>query len=61
MIGQNDSFWLSMTNRAGRNGPVAPVLAGPVLLKVKINFCFYKMQVINKSASVIFGFVRLKL
>ena len=50
-----------MTNRAGRNGPVAPVLAGPVLLKVKINFCFYKMQVINKSASVIFGFVRLKL
>ena len=48
-----------MTNRAGGNGPAAPVLAEPVLLKVKINFYFYKMQVIYKSASVIFGFVRL--
>ena len=45
--------------RAGGNGPAAPVLAGPVFLKVKMKFNFYKKQVINKSASVIFGLVRL--
>ena len=28
--------------RAGGIGPSAPVLAGPVVLKVRIKFCFYK-------------------
>ena len=28
--------------RAGGNGPAAPVLAGPVFFKVKMNFHFYK-------------------
>ena len=41
--------------RAGENVPAALVLAGPVFLKIKINFQFYKKQVINKSASVSFG------
>ena len=45
--------------RAGGNGPAAPVLAGPVFLKVKMKFNFYKKQLINKSASVIFVLVRL--
>ena len=45
--------------RAGEIGPDTPVLAGPVFLKVKIKFHFYKRQVINKSACVIFGLVRL--
>ena len=44
---------------AGRNGQAAPVLAGPVFLKVKIKFNFFKKKVINKSTSVIFGLVRL--
>ena len=37
----------------------ALVLARPVFLKVKINFHFYKMQVINKIVSVLIGLVRL--
>ena len=45
--------------RAGGNGPAAPVLAGPVFLKVIIKFQFYIKHVINKSASVILGLVRL--
>ena len=45
--------------RASGNGPAAPVLAGPVFLKVKMKFIFYKKQVINESASVIFRLVRL--
>ena len=44
---------------AGGNVPAALVLAGPVFLKVKMKFNFYKKQVINKGASVIFGLVRL--
>ena len=40
-------------------GPAGPVLAGPLLFKVKINFHFCKKQVINRSASVIFRLVRL--
>ena len=41
-------------------GPAAPVLARPVFLKwVKIKYHFHKKQVINKSARVIFGLVRL--
>ena len=44
---------------ASGSGPAAPVLAGSVFLKVKLNFNCYEKQVINKSASVIFGFVRL--
>ena len=47
-------------DRAGRNGPAAPVLAGLVFLKVKNKSPFYK-EVIKKSASVIFGLVRLIL
>ena len=46
-------------NRASRNGLAALVLAGSVFLKVKINFHFYKKQVIKKSISVIFGLVGL--
>ena len=40
-------------------GPAGPVLAGPLLFKVKIKFHFCKNQVMNRSASVIFRFVRL--
>ena len=41
-------------------GPAGPVLAGPLFLKVKTNFHFTELkQVINRSASVIFGLVRL--
>ena len=36
----------------GKNGVTAPVWAGPVFLKVKNKFHFYKKQVINQSASV---------
>ena len=35
-------------NRAGEIGPAAPVLAGPVFLKVKTKFHFCKRQLINK-------------
>ena len=46
--------------RASGNGPVAPVLAGPVSSQgKKIKVHFYKKQVIKKSASMIFGLVRL--
>ena len=45
--------------RAGGSCPAAPVLARPVFLKAKIKFHFYKKQVINKSASMIFGLVGL--
>ena len=45
--------------RAGEIGPDTPVLARPVFLKVKIKCHFYKRQVINKSACVIFGLGRL--
>ena len=48
-----------MNNRAGGIGPAAPVSARPVFIKVKTKFHFYKKQVINKSASVILGLVRL--
>ena len=41
-------------NRAGGNGPTAPVLAGPVFLKAKMKFNFCKKQLMNESASVIF-------
>ena len=37
----------------------APVLARPVFLKVKMKVHFYKKEVINKSASVVLGLVRL--
>ena len=50
-----------MVFRAGGNGLAAPVLAGPVFLKVKMKFNFYKKQVINKSASVIFVLVKLTI
>ena len=45
--------------RAGRRGPAALVLAGSIFLKVKTKFHIYKMPVISKIASVIFGVVRL--
>ena len=48
-----------LVDRAGRNSPAAPLLAGPVFLKVKMKYKFYKKEVINKSASVIFGLVTL--
>ena len=52
---------ISLLCRACRNGTglAAPVLAGPVFLKVKIKFHFYKNRVISKSTSVIVGLVRL--
>ena len=46
-------------NRVSRNGLAAPALAGSIFLKVKIKVHFYKKQLIKKSASVIFGLVRL--
>ena len=46
-------------HRAGGNDPAAPVLAGPVFFKVKMKFKFYKKQLMNKSASVIFVLIRL--
>ena len=39
--------------RAGGNGVAAPVLAGPVFLKIKKKFNFYKKPVINQNSSVI--------
>ena len=36
-------------------GPAGQVLAGPLLFKVKIKFHFCKIQVMNRSASVILG------
>ena len=50
---------ISLLCRACRNGLAAPVLAGPVYLKVKIKFHFYRNRVISKSTSVIVGLVRL--
>ena len=51
--------WLACTIysicRVSRSSPAAPVLAGPVFLKVKMKFNFYIKQVINKIADVIFG------
>ena len=35
-------------------GPAGPVLAGPLLFKVKIKFHFCKNQVMNRSAIVCF-------
>ena len=46
-------------NRVGGNSLAAPVLAVPVFLKVKIKFHFFKKQVMNKIASVIFKLVIL--
>ena len=46
--------------RAGGNGPATPVLARPVFLKVKNKNPFLQ-KAIRKSASVIFGLVRLIL
>ena len=40
-------------------GPAGPVLAGPLLFKVKIKFHFCKKQVMNRSTSVMFRLVRL--
>ena len=49
-----------LSNRAGRNGLVALVLARSVFLKIKLKFYFFlQKQVMNKSASVMFGLVRL--
>ena len=50
-----------VTDRVSGNGLAAPVLAGPVFLKVKMKFNFYKKQVINKSSSVIFVLVKLTI
>ena len=50
---------MNIDGRAGGNGPAAPVLAGPVFLKVKMKFKFYKKQLMNKNASVIFVLIRL--
>ena len=54
MAGVNTNYF-----RANGNSPAAPVLAGPVFLKIKITFHFYKKQVIKKSDSVIFGLTSL--
>ena len=51
-----------MVVQASRNGPAAPVLAGPVFSKrEKIKVHYYKKEVIKKSDIVIFGLVRLIL
>ena len=49
------------TCKAVADGPVDQVLAGPLFLKVKNKIPFYNKQVINKSARVIFGLVRLAI
>ena len=41
--------------------PAGPVLAGPLLFKVKMKFHFCKKQVMNRSATVIFRLVRLTI
>ena len=46
-------------DRAGGNGPAAPVLARQIFLKRKMKFNFYKRQMINRNASAIFGLARL--
>ena len=48
------SILLSRASGNGLTGSADPVLAGWVFLKVKMNFHFYKKQIINKSTSVIF-------
>ena len=48
-------------DRAGGNSLAALALAGPVFLKVKIKVHFYKKEVINKSAGLIFELVMLIL
>ena len=48
-----------MLSMAGGIGPAAPVLAGPVFLKVKTKFHSCKRQVINKSASVILELIKV--
>ena len=45
--------------KALADGPVGQVLAGPPFLKTKNKVPFYRKQVINKSAKVIFGPVQL--
>ena len=45
----------------GGSGPAALVLARPVFLKVEIKLYLYKKQLINKSASVTFGFDKLNI
>ena len=45
--------------RAGGISLAAPVLAGPVFSQGKDEIQFCKRQVINKSASVILGLIRL--
>ena len=47
--------------RGGGNGLTAQVLARPVFLKVKKYVHFNEKQIVKKSASVIFGLVRLIL
>ena len=48
-----------LPSRAGRNDPAAPVLARPVFSQGKNKIPFLQNQVINKSASVIVGLIRL--
>ena len=43
--------------RAIANDLAGLVFAGPLFLKSKTNFYFYKKQVINERATVIFGFL----
>ena len=57
-------FWykvlIIMQCKAGENCPIAPVLAGPVFLKVKMKINFYENQVISERGSVIFRLARLR-
>ena len=52
-------YHIKHKSRAGGIGPAAPVLIGPVFLKIKTKFHFCKRQIISKSASVILGLIRL--
>ena len=60
-IQDNRHMCLLPIDRADGSGPAAPVLAGPVFLKVKVKFHFYKKQVKTRSTGVIFGFLRLTI
>ena len=50
---------MGMLNVRSRDSATGPVLVGPLFLKVKLKFQFYKKQGIIKSASMNFGLVRL--
>ena len=60
-IQDNRHMCLLPIDRADGSSPAAPVLPGPVFLKVKVKFHFYKKQVKTRNTGVIFGLLRLTI